>query len=276
MGACSSKDAGSATGMPHSPSVEDLLTSSIHGGAPTTRQRMTWWRDNMSVTEVYEIMDLIGQGSMGEVACIRKKMDSSEKVDKRTEDLAAMSERDDDETTKIAAEISKTMNEQYHAAKRKQVDGGADGSSAEGPKHRRRYACKTINTPWMKQQDIMEYLNEIDILRDLDHPNIIQLYEVFTQKRKIWLVMELCSGGDLTARAETMNEADVVIVLEQILMAIKYMHKRNVMHRDLKLENIMFADESPSAPIKLIGESGRMAAMRDPVGNDWNIVILEC
>jgi len=255
MGACSSKGAESppATGggMPHSPSVEDLLASSIHGGAPTTRQRMTWWRDNMPVTDVYEIMELIGQGSMGEVAICRKKLDSSEKVDKRTEDLAAMSERDDDETTKIAAEISKTMNEQYHAAKRK-FDGGGDGSGAGGPKHRRRYACKTLNTPWMKQSDIMEYLNEIDILRDLDHPNIIQLYEVFTLKRKIWLVMELCSGGDLTARADTMNEADVVIVLEQILMAIKYMHKRNVMHRDLKLENIMFANESLSAPIKLI------------------------
>lgn len=204
----------------------------------------------MPVTDVYEIMEIIGQGSMGEVAICRKKYDTSEMVDKRTEDLAAMSERDNDETTKIAAEISKKMNEEYHAATNNGTRGGGDDVGV--PKHRRRYACKTLNTPWMKESDIMEYLNEIDILRDLDHPNIIQLYEVFTLKRKIWLVMELCTGGDLTARANTMNEADVVIILEQILMAIKYLHRRNVCHRDLKMENILFADDSPSAPIKLI------------------------
>lgn len=209
----------------------------------------------MPVTDVYEIMEIIGQGSMGEVAICRKKYDTSEKVDKRTEDLAAMSERDDDETTKIAAEISKKMNEEYHAATNNGRRGG--GGDVGVPKHRRRYACKTLNTPWMKESDIMEYLNEIDILRDLDHPNIIQLYEVFTLKRKIWLLMELCTGGDLTARANTMNEADVVIILEQILMAIKYLHRRNVCHRDLKMENILFADDSPSAPIKLIGKEER-------------------
>ena len=63
--------------------------------------------------------------------------------------------------------------------------------------------------------------------------------------------MELCTGGDLTTRAANMTEPDVVIVLEQILMAIKYMHKRNVCHRDLKLENILYSDESPSAQIKV-------------------------
>ena len=211
----------------------------------------------MPVTDVYEIMEIIGQGSMGEVAICRKKYDTSEKVDKRTEDLAAMSERDNDETTKIAAEISKKMNEEYHAATSNRRRGGGNDAGVPKPKHRRRYACKTLNTPWMKQSDIMEYINEIDILRDLDHPNIIQLYEVFTLKRKIWLVMELCTGGDLTARANTMDEADVVIILEQILMAIKYLHRRNVCHRDLKMENILFADDSPSAPIKLIGKEER-------------------
>ena len=63
----------------------------------------------MQVSEVYEIMEIVGQGSMGEVAVCRKKLDSSEKVDARTEDLVALSERDDDETIKIAAEISATL-----------------------------------------------------------------------------------------------------------------------------------------------------------------------
>ena len=253
MGACSSKKsaadensvlAGGRSGaqaMPNSPSVEDLVANSAHG-APTTRERMAWWREGMQVSEVYEIMEIVGQGSMGEVAVCRKKLDSSEKVDARTENLVALSERDNDETVQIAAEISATLNAQYHAKAARKAK----------TRRRRRYACKTLNTMWMKNSDIMEYLNEINILRDLDHPNIIQLFEVFSVKRKIWLIMELCTGGDLTARSSDMREADVVIILEQILLAIKYMHKRNVTHRDLKLENILFADDTPSAPVKLI------------------------
>lgn len=253
MGACNSKkssvhdddsslvDGGRST-MPTSPSVEDLVANSAHG-APTTRQRMAWWREGMKVSEVYDIMEIVGQGSMGEVAVCRKKLDSSEKVDARTENLVALSERDNDETVQIAAEISATLNAQYHASQ---------GGGKPKIRKRRRYACKTLNTMWMKNSDIMEYLNEVNILRDLDHPNIIQLFEVFSVKRKIWLIMELCTGGDLTARASDMKEADVVIVLEQILLAIKYMHKRNVCHRDIKLENAMFSDDTPSAQVKLI------------------------
>ena len=137
------------------------MSSSIHSlhEADTTRQKLTWWREDTPVDEVYEVMETIGHGSMGEVFRAQKKVDSSEKVDARTESLAALSERDNDETVQIAAEIAQTLNAQYHAS------GGKT-------KERRRYACKTLNTMWMKTSDIMEYLNEIDILRDLDHPNI--------------------------------------------------------------------------------------------------------
>ena len=91
-------------------------------------------------------------------------------------------------------------------------------------------------------------------IRDLDHPNIVQLFEVFKVKRKIWLIMELCSGGDLTGRVKDMDEDRAAVVLQQILQAVAYMHTRNVCHRDIKLENIMFEDSSPSAVVKLIGE----------------------
>jgi calcium-dependent protein kinase len=100
---------------------------------------------------------------------------------------------------------------------------------------RRKYACKTVNTLSMKDDELIEFMNEIEILRDLDHPNIVQLFEVFKLKRKLWIITELCAGGDLTARAGDMSELEAAIVMEQILRAISFMHKRNICHRDIKL-----------------------------------------
>lgn len=64
--------------------------------------------------------------------------------------------------------------------------------------------------------------------------------------------MELCTGGDLTKRIETMTEMDVAIVMKQIVRGISYMHSRHVCHRDIKLENILYVDSDPKAQIKLI------------------------
>ena len=89
------------------------------------------------------------------------------------------------------------------------------------------------------------------ILRDLDHPNIVQLFECFRVKRKMWLVMELCEGGDLTSRMLT--EYQAMKVISQISLALAYMHKRGVCHRDLKLENVMFeSSEAGNLEVKLI------------------------
>jgi len=65
------------------------------------------------------------------------------------------------------------------------------------------------------------------------------------------MVMEYCSGGDLSARFPY-PEHQAAIIVRQILSAVAYLHSKNVVHRDLKLENVVFVDESPSAPVKLI------------------------
>jgi calcium-dependent protein kinase len=95
-----------------------------------------------------------------------------------------------------------------------------------------------------------EIRNEIDILRRLDHPNIIRLYETFEESNNIYLVLELCSGGDLYER--TYTEADTILVIQQLLRAVSYLHEKNIIHRDLKFENILFENKSRNAGIKLI------------------------
>jgi calcium-dependent protein kinase len=75
--------------------------------------------------------------------------------------------------------------------------------------------------------------------------------ETFEFKKEIFIVMELCSGGDLYAR-DPYTEEDAARITSSILSAISYMHSRKVVHRDLKYENILFVDDKPSSEVKVI------------------------
>ena len=98
---------------------------------------------------------------------------------------------------------------------------------------------------------IEELKNEINVLRSLDHPNIIKAYEVYYGVRNIHLVMENCAGGDLFSK-NPYSEQDANNITRQILSALSYLHQNNVVHRDLKFENIMFESADRNSPIKLI------------------------
>mmetsp|Transcript_36748 Transcript_36748/g.27201 ORF Transcript_36748/g.27201 Transcript_36748/m.27201 type:complete len:212 (-) Transcript_36748:675-1310(-) len=95
---------------------------------------------------------------------------------------------------------------------------------------------------------------EIDILRNLDHPNIVKLYEVFEDKNYIYLVTELCTGGELFDEIivkQHFSEVDAAKVIQQVLSAVSYCHKNKVVHRDLKPENILL-DSKNNDIIKII------------------------
>ena len=220
MGCGSSKqNSGVDTVLP----VEDAVQDSLRPAAHSTRHNFVWVREDVEMTDVYDVVKTIGSGSMGEVSIVKKKQEASERIAERT------SHQRDEGAQAIVEE-----------AKLKQ--------SRKTP---RKYACKTINTVRFTDAEILEFINEINILRDLDHPNIIQLFEVIKMKRKMWIVMELCTGGDLTKRIETMTEIDVAVVMEQVVRAIAYMHNRNVCHRDLKLENVLWTSPKENT-VKLI------------------------
>eukprot|EP00555_Chaetoceros_dichaeta_P002494 CAMPEP_0198251964 /NCGR_PEP_ID=MMETSP1447-20131203/2614_1 /TAXON_ID=420782 /ORGANISM="Chaetoceros dichaeta, Strain CCMP1751" /LENGTH=672 /DNA_ID=CAMNT_0043937099 /DNA_START=104 /DNA_END=2122 /DNA_ORIENTATION=+ len=114
----------------------------------------------------------------------------------------------------------------------------------------RTYACKTVETADIKQKQLEEMMKEIYVMRTLDHPYIIRLYEVYQVKQNIWMIMDLCTGGDLTSRK--LNEQEVVIVAEQILRGVVYLHRNGVCHQDLKLENILYEHSGTDASIRLI------------------------
>jgi len=113
------------------------------------------------------------------------------------------------------------------------------------------YALKTIDLKRVPEYFIEELKNEIEVLKTLDHPNIIRAYETYEKKNNLSLIMQICSGGDLYTR-KPYTEKQASKHVRHILRAISYMHNLELMHRDIKFENILFENENVDAEIKLI------------------------
>jgi len=109
-------------------------------------------------------------------------------------------------------------------------------------------AIKQMSKDNVKDRDVQRFRQEITIMKSMDHPNIIKLHETFEDKRHIFLVMELCSGGELFDRiieAGQFTEKCAAAVAQQMLSAVFYMHTSGVCHRDLKPENFLFQSKGP-------------------------------
>lgn len=120
---------------------------------------------------------------------------------------------------------------------------------------KRQYAIKTLSREGVNAKRTAMLHNEVSIFLKLDHPNIARLIEVYESEKAIHLVMELCTGGELydrLASKKKYTERETALVTQQMLSAINYCHQHRVCHRDLKLENWVYADKTPDAPLKLI------------------------
>ena len=107
------------------------------------------------------------------------------------------------------------------------------------------YACKIIDKAVIEErfQGMMEQFHtEIEALRNLHHPNIIQLLDVYITDEKIFIVMELMEGGELfdyVVDKGTLTEDEAANIVRKVTSAMVYMHSKNIVHRDLKPENLL-------------------------------------
>jgi len=111
-------------------------------------------------------------------------------------------------------------------------------------------AIKQISKGSVK--NIERFKQEIAIMKQMDHPNVIKLYETYESTKTIHLVMELCLGGELFDRIIQMkkfNEKQAATMMQAMLRSLAYMHENRIMHRDLKPENFLLV-EGKEVPIE--------------------------
>lgn len=115
-------------------------------------------------------------------------------------------------------------------------------------------AVKIMNLLTMKAEDAAALETEMQILYDMDHPNICKLYETYRSKKNVYLVMELMMGGEMFDRIvekEHYEERMARRDLTRIAEALEYCHSQDVVHRDLKPENLLYSDNTDDAVVKL-------------------------
>lgn len=116
-------------------------------------------------------------------------------------------------------------------------------------------AIKIVKKKDMNELEVYQQRREIEVLKMCQHPNIIKLIDLFENADYYYLVMDYMQGGDmfdyLQLRKFKISENRARDMTRQILLAIQYLHSYGMLHRDLKLENVMMTDKSEGAIPKI-------------------------
>lgn len=127
---------------------------------------------------------------------------------------------------------------------------------------------KIIKKTSLNQNKVLPTLmmNELDVLKKTNHPNIMNVVEILEDDMHYYVVSEILEGGELFDRiteVQSFSEKKAAYILQQVLLAINYMHKKNISHRDLKPENILLESKHVDSLEVKIADFG-FASFFDP------------
>jgi len=118
----------------------------------------------------------------------------------------------------------------------------------------KQFAIKVIKKSKLNAEELAVVHDEVEIMHKVDHPNCVKLFEMFETSKKLYMVLELLTGGELFDRIVakgSYSEKEASQLIRDIAGAIKYLHSIGVVHRDLKPENLLYLNPKPDSPIKI-------------------------
>lgn len=154
----------------------------------------------------------------------------------------------------LDAVINEPIDDYYTLGK--EIGRGGFSIVVEGTKKKtgEKFAIKCIKKTMVEGDDIKLLRREIHIMKKVNHPNILKLFEVFESDDEFFLVMELVSGKELfdkIVERGQYSEKDAANIVRQIVSAVEYLHANGIAHRDLKPENLLSAETDGQEVIKI-------------------------
>lgn len=129
---------------------------------------------------------------------------------------------------------------------------------------RKQVAVKCIAKAGLSEQDVESLKEEVRIMAELDHPNLVPLLGYFEEERYYYIVTPLCTGGELfddLVKRKSYTEEDARELMRKLASAIAYVHSKGIVHRDLKPENILLKTSAQGAEI-MIADFGFARSMK--------------
>lgn len=118
----------------------------------------------------------------------------------------------------------------------------------------KQFAVKVIKKSKLNAEELAVVHDEVEIMHKINHQNCVHLYEMYETPKKIYMVLELLTGGELFDRIVakgSYSEKEASELIRAITGAIKYLHDIGITHRDLKPENLIYQSQAADSPIKI-------------------------
>ncbi|KAI8914310.1 kinase-like domain-containing protein [Gorgonomyces haynaldii] len=145
----------------------------------------------------------------------------------------------------------------------KKIGQGASGSvyTARSNRDGRMVAIKQMDLPAQHRKDLL--VNEIIVMKESQHPNIVNYLDSFLFRTELWVVMELMEGGTLTDIIDnnTLTETQISAITEETTKGLSHLHQRNIIHRDIKSDNVLL-DAQGHVKITDFGFCAKLSADR--------------